>query len=187
MSDMRKQAGEGVSLASKALGYIWPGAQAVSDVIEWYKSRRIEKQVERLRRFVSAVDTRLACLERKLTSQEVDLFEEILESAVREEDDAKSVYYAALVQYYMTQEVDAPIVRLLANSLKTLSAWELEAFKRGQKRFSPSDVLGQSMLIRLEGLGLYDGKQTRPRKVTPLGKKLREVIDLADETGAAAP
>ena len=195
MADIRRHTGgveESVSITSQVLGYFVPGAQFVHDVIQHYQERRRRKVTERIKRFVETLDARLARLERDPPSEEeVDLFEKILEAAVREEDQAKSPYYVALVEYYMKERVDPPIVRLLANSFKALSAWELmilrKLHKGGQKVFFRSDVLGQSVFLRLEGLGLYDGKQTHPRKVTPLGKMLREVIELADEAHPDTP
>jgi len=191
MGDLAKRAVGRVGFTSKLLGHFIPGVGTIGEVIDWYKSQRRKKYVERLKRHLELVDRRLTDLQRQLTPEEVDLFEEILEAAVREEDKAKSAYYAGLVEYYVRHETDAAVVRLLANSLKALSAWELmilrKLHKGGQKVFFRSDVLGQSVFLRLEGLGLYDGKQTPPRKVTPLGKMLREVIELADEAHPDTP
>lgn len=175
-TDMMLQGG---SALCKLLGIACPPAAALDAIVDAYKQHRSDKQYKRLRRLVSAVENRLSHVETQLSvSDEPDLFDEIIEKAVTDEDGDKIEYYAALIEYTVTGKHPPYEIRMLGTALKQLTRLDIEAFVQFSKTQSiPRDDLPQyledTFFNRVETLGLFKGGSVRhPNNISVLGNSL---------------
>ncbi len=163
----------------KLLGIACPPVTALDAIVDAYKQHRSEKQYERLRRLVNAVETRLSHVETQLSvSDEPDLFDEIIEKAVTDEDGDKIEYYAALIEYTVRGEHPPYEIRMLGSALKQLTRVDIQAFVQFSERQSiPRDdlpkYLEDTFWNRLETLGLFKGGSVKhPNNISVLGNSL---------------
>jgi len=159
-----------------------PGAAAPDDIIEHFKQRNAQRRSKRLETFVQQLADRQADIQRELTEEEIDLFEEILAAAITAEDEAKLPYYVNCVELYLVEQWAPALVRLVMGALKGLCRIELDALRRfaaGEGGLETGDPLlpRQQLLLRLGALGILPATGTQVRtNLTPVGKKVYEVI-----------
>jgi hypothetical protein len=175
---------KGGAILAKLLGLKEPVAATLGILIGAISDHRTQQRLERL---VRSVEARLERLEGSfLEPEEPDLLQEILAKAVNDEDEDKTRYYAALIEYCVSGSQDAYQVRLLGDALKSLTAYEIKAFvhfsKHGALRHDIPSDLRDIFWDRVCTLGLYQRQMirtNRPEFTTLLGKKFLEVCELA--------
>ena len=167
---------------------IIPGAAIVDDVLSSLWQRRIDRQVGRLRKVVGLLADQV-CGPEDLTDEQVDLFEEILASAVDEEDETKLPYYVTCVQLHLDEKWEAPLVRMVAGALRQLSKPELDAFAdfasgSGHSNLGKGlpDVYKASLRLRLASLSLMTPTgvlMAGTANLTPVGIMVAQVVERA--------
>jgi hypothetical protein len=178
---------KGIEIAAKVFGVAVPSVNLLGILIEAVSERKTKRQFQRLEKLISSVIPRLERLEENLSKQtEPDLLDEILAKAVNDEDEAKTDYYAALIEYCVSGTQDAYQVRLLADAIKGLTPHEIRAFvhfnKHGAVRHDIPDDLRDIFWDRMSTFGLHPrGKKERAESSTVLGDRFLDVCRLADE------
>jgi len=176
------------TIVAKLLGIVNPAAATVGIIADCIRERRSEKFAKRLESLLHTLENRIMHLE--IQSQDEpnrDLLDEIVAKAISDEDEDKTKYYAALIEYYASHSLESYEVRLLGNSLKALTVYEIMSFVNfasGQNylRNIPDD-LKNVFWIRVEFLGLFKGGTVKHiSQVSGLGKKFVEICHLAIET-----
>jgi hypothetical protein len=173
----------GAEMVAKAFGLTVPVAGAAAILIEAIRDRRTKRQFQRLENLVKSLAARFERLERNLQeSPEPDLLDEILAKAVNDEDEKKTEYYAALIEYCMSGNQTAYQVRLLGEAIKGLTGHEIGAFmhfsRHGCLRYDIPDDLRDIFWDRICTLGLYPRQRIEsndPQYITFLGTKFAEV------------
>jgi hypothetical protein len=123
-----------IEIAAKIFGVAVPPVNLLGVLIEAVNERKTKRQFHRLEKLVSSVIPRLEQLEDNLSKpKEIDLLDEILAKAVNDEDENKTEYYAALIEYYVAGVQDAYQIRLLADAIKGLTTYEIKAFVHFKK------------------------------------------------------
>jgi hypothetical protein len=150
------------------------------------EDRRKARRIERLEAFAARIERRMKAEDAAKVPP--DLFEEILSSAIEDEDKTKIPYYAALVELVAKPPIDSYVVRLLAGALKQLTRFELDVFNdfahQRQARKQLPTILAKAMKLRLEGLGLValpDVTMAGSNYATELGCKLLELCNIAHD------
>ena len=176
---------KGSKMVAKVLGLKMPVAGALAILIEAIGDRRAKRQFQRLEKLVGSLVPRLERLEGGIQPPpEPDLLDEILAKAVNDEDEDKTQYYAALVEYCVSGNRNAYQVRLLGDAIKGLTAHEIKAFahfsKHGALRHDIPDDLRDIFWDRVCNFGLHQrGKVHHAEYTTSLGKEFLEVCELA--------
>ena len=175
----------GIGTVAKLFGVVNPVAATMGIVTDCIKERRSKKFSKRLENLILSLEKRIERLEdQPQVEPNLDLLDEIVAKAISEEDEDKTEYYAALIQYYSVHPLEPYEVRILGNALKSLTTFEIESFvyfvKAQSWRKSIPDSLKDVFWIRVEYLGLFKGGNVKhPTQATQLGKKLVEIYDLA--------
>ena len=174
-----------IEIAAKVFGVAVPSVNLLGVLIEAVNERKTKRQFQRLEKLISSVIPRLEKLEGDLSKpKEMDLLDEILAKAVNDEDDNKTEYYAALIEYYVSDSQDAYQIRLLTDAIKGLTIHEIKAFihfdKHGVLRHDIPEDLRDIYWDRVSRFGLYQrGEKISPESISILGEKLLEVCKLA--------
>lgn len=177
----------GGAIVAKLLGVVNPAAATVGIIAECIRERRSERFARRLESLLQTLENRVQHLEIQSQNEpNLDLLDEIVAKAVSEEDEDKTKYYAALIEYYASHSLEAYEIRLLGNALKALTVYEISSFvsfASGQNylRDIPED-LKNVFWIRVEFLGLFKGGTVKHvSQISQLGKKFVDVCNLATE------
>jgi len=177
----------GGAVVAKLLGVISPGANTVGIIADCIKDRRSHKFAKRLESLIQSLEKRVHNLENESRSEtDLDLLDEIIAKAISDEDEDKTEYYAALIEYYASHTLEAYQVRLLGNALKELTVYEIKTFVNfvSGKNFLhdiPED-LKRVFWSRVHFLGLYHGSSGTvkdPSQASQIGKKFVEIYNLA--------
>jgi hypothetical protein len=178
---------KGAEMVAKVFGLTVAGAGAIGLLIEAVSDRRAKRQFRRLEELVRSVIPRVERLEGNLVKpRDPDLLDEILAKAVNDEDEDKTQYYAALIEYCVAGNQDAYQVRLLGDAVKGLTIHEIKAFAHFSKHAClrhdiPNDIR-DIFRDRVCTFGLYPRekiKTDRREYITTVGKKFLEVCELA--------
>ena len=184
-NEVKDLALRGTELAAKLFGVVVPPIGAIGVLIEAVNERRTKSQIERLEKLVTLVCERLDRCENKIFEpSDRRLIDDILTKAVMDEDERKTDFYAALVEYSVSGDRNPYEVRLLVEAFKTLTIHEIEAFVHFNKhealRHDIPEELREIFWDRALYLGLHQrGKVGRPEYTTLLGQKFLEVCKLA--------
>jgi hypothetical protein len=178
---------KGGEIAAKLFGLTEPVAATLGVLIGAISDHRRRRQFQRLERLVNSVEARLGQLEGNLRRpQDQNLLHEILAHTVNDEDEDKTRYYAALIEYCVSARQDAYQVRLLGDAFKSLTAHEIKAFvhfsKHAALRYDIPGDLKDIFWDRVCTAGLYRREKITTSRVeytTFLGKKFLEVCELA--------
>ena len=178
---------KGGEIAAKLFGLREPVAATLGVLIGAISDHRRKRQFRRLERLVSSVEARLGQLECNLRRpQEQNLLHEILAHATNDEDEDKTQYYAALIEYCVSAKQDAYQLRLLSDAFKALTAHEIKAFVHFSRhqalRYDIPDDLRDIFWDRVCTAGLYRREMIRTNRaeyMTFLGKKFLAVCELA--------
>ena len=177
----------GVEIVAKLFGVIDPCAATLGVIVDSIKERRSKKFSKRLESLVQSLEKRVCKLEKDSRNEpDLDLLNEIVAKAISDEDEDKTEYYAALIEYYISHTLEAYEVRLLGNALKELTVCEIESFANfvsGKNFLSnlPKD-LQMVFWARIQFLGLYHGGTgtvKHPTQASQVGKKFVEIYNLA--------
>lgn len=178
----------GGAIVAKLLGVVNPAAATVGIIADCIRERRSERFAKRLESLLHTLENRVQNLEIKSQNEpNQDLLDEIVAKAVSDEDEDKTKYYAALIEYYASHSLEAYEVRLLGSALKALTVYEIlsfVSFASGQNylREIPDD-LKNVFWIRVEFLGLFKGGTVKyVTQVSQLGKKFVDICNLVTET-----
>ena len=175
------------SIVAKLFGVINPGAATIGVIVDSIKERRSRKFSKRLESLIQSLEKRVQSLESKSqTETDLDLLDEIVAKAISDEDENKTEYYAALIEYYASHTIEAYQVRLLGNALKELTVYEIKSFVnfvngKNVARDIPGDLVSV-FWGRVHFLGLYSGSSSTvkyPTQTTQIGKKFVEIYNLA--------
>jgi len=178
----------GAELAAKVFGLAVPAVNALGVLIEAVNDRRTKHQIQRLEKLVKSVCERLDGCENKIFEPfDQHLIDEILAKAVMDEDESKTDFYAALVEYSVSGDRNPYEVRLLVEAFKNLTIHEIEGFAHFNKhealRHDIPEELEEIFWDRVLYLGLHQrGKVGRPEYTTLLGQKFLEVCKLSRST-----
>jgi len=173
------------ALVAKLLGVVNPVSATAGVIADCIKERRSDKFTKRLQNLITSLEERVCNLEDDSESElNLDLLDEIIAKAVSEEDEDKTPYYAALIEYYAKNKLEPYEVRLLGNALKELTVYELESFVKfihdSHKYRNIPEPLQEIFWNRLEYLGLFKGGRVKHKSnTTVLGKKLSDIYQLA--------
>lgn len=166
------------ALVAKLLGVVNPIAATAGVIADCIRERRSEKFAKRLQCLITSLEERVSTLEEGPEPDvNLDLLDEIIAKAISDEDEDKTPYYAALIEYYATNKLESYEVRLLGNALKELTVYELESFVSfmndlNKYRDIPK-ALQDIFWNRLEYLGLFKGGTVKHKSnITVLGEKL---------------
>ncbi len=173
---------KGSGIVAKVFGLAEPVAGALGVLIETISDRRAKRQFERLKKLIESLVPRLERLEGSLQEpSEPDLLEEILAKAVNDEDEDKTQYYAALIEYCVSRNPNAYQVRLLGEAIKGLTAHEIKAFVHFRRHaclpYSIPNDLRDIFWDRVCTLGLYPRDKSNTDRIehaTFLGKDFLE-------------
>ena len=177
----------GGSIVAKLFGVINPCAATVGVIVDSIKDRRSRKFSKRLKSLIQSLEKRVQSLESESqTETDLDLLDEIVAKAISDEDEDKTEYYAALIEYYASHTIEAYQVRLLGNALKELTVYEIKSFVnfvngKNVARDIPEDLVSV-FWGRVHFLGLYKGSSStvkNPTQTTQIGKKFVEIYNLA--------
>jgi len=174
---------KGTEMVAKVLGLTAPVAGVVGLLIEAVSDRRTRRQHQRLEKLITSLSERLEHIETDPAEPRApELLDEILAKAVSDEDEDKTQYYAALIEYCVSGDRDPYQMRLLGDAIKGLTVHEIKAFVHfSRHRCLPHNIPGDLRDIfwdRVCTLGLYRRDKTktdRPEYTTFLGGKLLEV------------
>lgn len=176
----------GVGALAKLFGLIEPcTAITVGVIVEGIKDRRSQKASRRLECLINSLEKRVNRLEGDSKNEvDLDLLDEIVAKAISDEDEDKTEYYAALVEYYMSHTLEAYEVRLLGKALKELTVYEIKSFANfvsggNVLKDLPKD-LEMVFWARIQFLGLFHGGAVKhPQQASQVGKKFVVIYDLA--------
>jgi hypothetical protein len=174
-----------IEIAAKVFGVAKPSVNLLGVLIEAVNERKTKRQFNRLEKLISSVIPRLEQLEDNLSKpKEIDLLDEILAKAVNDEDENKTEYYAALIEYYVSGVQNAYQIRLLADAIKGLTYHEIKAFVHFKNHDALRNDIPEDLRDiywdRLSRFGLYQrGKKISLGSISILGEKLLEVCKLA--------
>jgi|GEM_PF-3359946 len=149
------------------------------------RQRRDAQRLRRLESIVEELDQRLGGFESGNESDErIDLFIEVIEKAILDEDDRKTPFSSAILEWYIRENPPIAQVRILADAVTSLSYLELyalidEAVNRFRKSKNAVDSqIGKTFYAqRLAHYGLAQSGIRRPESPEPLAKVLIERID----------
>jgi len=184
-NDVKDLALRGAALAAKLFGVAVPPVGALGDLIGAVNGRRTKRQVQRLQDTIASVCERLDRCEKQIFEPpDPYLIDEILAKAVNDEDEHKTEYYAALIEYCATANPRPYETRLLGNALRGLTIHEIEGFahfaKHGALHHAIPEELREIFWDRVLHLGLHQrGKVGRPEYTTILGQKFLDLCRLA--------
>lgn len=177
----------GGAIVAKLLGVTNPLANTVGIIADCIKDRRSHKFAKRLDNLIQSLAKRVRKLENESQNEtDLDLLDEIVAKAISDEDEDKTEYYAALIEYYASHILEAYQVRLLGNALKELTVYEIKSFVNfvSGKNFL-GDIPKDFVSIfwgRVYFLGLYKGSPgttKNPSQASQIGKKFVEIYNLA--------
>jgi hypothetical protein len=180
----------GIGTVAKLFGLANPAAATVGIVAGYINDRRIKKFGKRLESLILSLQKRIEKLEEEPNVEtNLDLLDEIVAKAIRDEDEDKTEYYAALIVYYVSGNQNQYQVRLLSDAFKDLTIHEIKAFvhfnKHGSLHHDIPEDLKELFWDRVQTLGLHQrGKTALPDYTTLLGKKFLEVCKLAESERA---
>ncbi len=173
------------SIIVKLFGIVCPPASTLGIIADAVRERRSKRFVKRLERLIFSLEKRVERLEGISDyTPDVDLFDEIVTKAISDEDESKTEYYAALIEYCMTNKLDPYEVRLLSEAIKGLTIFEIKSFVsfiNGQRydRDIPAS-LKDVFWNRIEYFALFQGGTVKhATNITSIGKKFIEVHELA--------
>jgi len=177
----------GGAIVAKLFGVINPCAATVGVIVDSIRERRSRKFSKRLESLIQSLEKRVQSLESESqTETDLDLLDEIVAKAISDEDEDKTEYYAALIEYYASHTVEAYQIRLLGNALKELTVYEIKSFVNFVNGKNVArDIPGDSVSVfwgRVHFLGLYSGSSgtvKHPTQTTQIGKKFVEIYNLA--------
>ncbi|MFA5424011.1 MAG: hypothetical protein WC374_09165 [Phycisphaerae bacterium] len=172
---------------AKLFGVQCPASAVLGVIVDSIKERRSRKHIDRLENLILSVEERVKRLEiSESYTPDVDLFDEIVAKAISDEDEGKIEFYAALIEYCISQKTDPYEIRLLSNSLQQLTVYEINAFYdfavNENVKWGIPKQLEEILWNRVEGLGLYSGSIKYSRNTTIIGKKFLKIIALAKTT-----
>jgi len=179
----------GSSIIAKLLGVVDPSAATIGVIADCIKERRSRKFATLLENLIHSLEKRVQHLESELQEGvNLDLLDEIIAKAISDEDEDKTEFYAALIEYYATHPLEPYEIRFLGNALKGLTIYEIESFIKFSKGQNIKEDLPESLeevfWIRINYLGLHKGGTVRhPNQISLVGRKLIEIYDLATSAG----
>ena len=135
-------------------------ARTVHETWCLYKTKRNQHRIEKaqiyLRARVANLEERVRQLEEQPT--DADLFLATLESLMRDDEEAKTCFYAAFLDHLLTESTDRSELRRVAECFKSLSSVELNYLggtdESGKLPNIPEDWIKVSLPARLQSLGL---------------------------------
>jgi len=177
----------GGAIVAKLFGVVNPCAATVGVIVDGIKDRRSRKFSKRLESLIQSLEKRVQSLESESqTETDLDLLDEIVAKAISDEDEDKTEYYAALIEYYASHTIEAYQVRLLGNALKELTVYEIKSFVNFVNGYNVARDIPQDIVSvfwgRVHFLGLYSGSATTAKhltQTTQIGKKFLEICKLA--------
>jgi len=178
----------GGAMVAKLFGVVNPAAATAGIIIDCLRERRSKKFAKRLESLLHTLEQRVKHLEIQTQNEpNLDLLDEIIAKAVSDEDEDKTKYYAALIEYYASHSLEAYEVRFLGNALKALTICEISSFVnfisgRNFLRNLP-DSLKNVFWTRIEFLGLFKGgAEKHITQASQLGKKFVDICNLVVES-----
>jgi hypothetical protein len=178
---------------AKVIGQLVPGVGVVDDLISLMLTRQGDRQAHRVLTLLTRLEERLEAEQAREVPP--DLFEEVVAKAAVDEDNAKTNFYAGLIELVAREHPGSDEVRVLASVLGALTAAELRRLlslgtdTRGDnlpgwlsKSFS-SRLEGQGVLLPEKPMTLPIGHEDEQmaRRLTPLGHRIVEVLKLGDQ------
>jgi hypothetical protein len=182
-----------LGIPAPALGAGFGIAAAGLSAAEKAVERRKSRSNARLRQVLIGLTHRVKGLEeRQLTDEEFDLFVEVTQKLVQDDEDAKACYYEGILAWILREKPTPAQVRVLSDAVRGLTFVELHFFIRETHGLHSDSAAGHELEIevmrsRLERSGISSGSGIyvygNPSK---LGKILKEfcpleVVDKADE------
>ena len=180
----------GIGTVAKLFGVVNPVSATIGIVTDCIKERRSKKFGKRIESLILSLQKRIERLEEEPKIEpNLDLLDEIVAKAISEEDEDKTEYYAALIEYYVSGNQNQYQVRLLSDAFKGLTVYEIKAFVHFSKhrtlRHDIPEDLRELFLDRVKTFGLcQQGKIHNINCTTFLGKKFLDVCELAASDGA---
>jgi hypothetical protein len=147
--------------------------------------RTAERRKARLARFLVETDRRLP--PEAAEKVPLDLFEEIVATAIADEDNDKVPYYAAIAEFVAMDSPPPYLVRIMANAAKELTVDELKHFGQfsSQLRWDHAaidDEYREAFFVRIQTHGLYvHAAAISKGNITPLGNKFGEICRAAEK------
>lgn len=158
-----------LAVIAVALGLISPGAGAAvaisKEALDFgmrAAQRRRDRQLTRLQALVTSLQQRIGNVETKFEEEEVDLFVEVVHTAIKDDESRKQVFYAGILEWIVREKPSGARVRALADAVQRVSFLELAFFRRvlsGQNAralISP-DLPADLVIDRLRNVGLSSG------------------------------
>jgi hypothetical protein len=175
---------------AKVVGNFVPGVGLVDDLISVILSREGDRQRQRVLTLITRLEERLNSEQARVVPP--DLFEEVVAKAAIDEDNAKTHFYAGLIELLAREHPASDEVRVLASVLGGLTAAELRrllSIANDTREDSLPEWLADSFSVRLVGVGLLRAEKpmTLPighvdeqtaRRLTPLGRRIIDVLKL---------
>lgn len=155
--------GLSIPFAGASLGVAGTAAAVARDVAE----RRKAQRQARFSRLVNELRLRVEALEGKTQSDaETDLFLEVVEKAIKDDEDAKTPIYAAILDWILRDKPKAVQVRILSDAIKDLSYLEIYSFLvevngKQARKVHESFVSENVLWNRLARAGLHQGGTVR--------------------------
>jgi hypothetical protein len=170
---------------AKIFGVVCPPAAVLGAIADSIGKRRAKKFAKRLEKLIISLEKRVKRLEDVASYvPDVDLFDEIVAKAISDEDEDKTEFYAALIEYCISKKPEPYEIRLLSKALKELTIYDMAAlyeFAVNQKtKTDMPQELEEIHWGKIQNLGLFKGGSVRyPHNATILGKKIIEIYKLA--------
>lgn len=175
-------AGSLLVVLAAVLGLPSLGAAAgAADVAQAIRSRRETRKITRLQNVVDNLNQRVADVERTLEDKEIDLFIEVVERAVLDDEAGKDIYYGAVLEWITRERPTQAQVRVLSSAVSQLSAIELVYFIHDMNGRRAHQVIDRQLpeetaLARLQAFGLATGGVRMNGNPTTLGLVLKKYV-----------
>lgn len=167
------------SMSCATAAAVLPVSRALLGIIEREEEN---KKAERMTRVLEDVQRRLVRLEdaEKNSEPRVDLFKEILWRAVQDDDNRKSTFYGAIIQWTLSRaskSLDPAIIRMACEAVAQLTHPELRSFvswpKYSGRLKLPRGFYENLTLARIHSAGLLQQTGvTSPQFYTDIGHML---------------
>lgn len=168
---------------------------AVADAVNAAKERQNRRKSERLNRVVNDLCNRVRDIESSLSADDdrIDLFFEVAKKAVDDDEDRKTVFYSAILEWILRKKPPLSQVRVLSDAVRTMSFVELSYFiftcnGRNARPFLERELPESIAKSRLSSVGIREGAIVQVNGgATKLGQVLIDFCSINDVFQLLAP
>lgn len=179
---------ESVAPVAKLFGIADPTSATIGMIADSISQRRINKSLKQFEKLLKSLESRIRNLENASLDEVCpDLLAEIIAEAVKDEDEEKTEYYAAFIDYYISHpQLQPNEIRILVNAFQSLTISEITAFFAFACGENYRNYLNDDEMIfwsQVHSARLYKGSTTSVKHIsqlTKLGKKFVEICKLVE-------